>query len=279
MANHLKKEKQLAVLAALVEGNSIRSTERMTGVHRDTIMRLLVKVGQGCRRLLDGMMKDLTLTSVQCDEIWTYVGKKEKRATEYEKAAGLGGDQYVFVALDRDTKLVPSWTIGRRNQKTTNALINDLHSRVKITRRNWIELNTDGFTMYEPAIAKAFGQEVHYGQVIKVYSKKNAGRGRYSPPEVIAVRYEIISGYPEQITTSHCERSNLTIRMQMRRFTRLTNGFSRKLENLEAAVALHFGYYNLCRRHQTLKTTPAVKAKVTDHEWTLEELLDRALAK
>jgi len=278
MANHLKREKQLAVLAALVEGNSIRSTERLTGVHRDTILRLLVRVGRGCRGLLDGLMRDLALTSVQCDEIWTYVAKKEKHATPAEKLTGAAGDQFVYVALDRDTKLVPSWQVGRRTQATTTAFMRDLHSRIRITRRNWIELSTDGFTMYEPAIVETFGRQVHYGQVIKIYSSGNAGRGRYSPPVVSAVRYEIISGYPEQTTTSHCERQNLQIRMQVRRFTRLTNAFSKKLANLEAAVALHFAYYNLCQRHGTIGTTPAVRAGVTDHEWTIEELLNAATA-
>lgn len=272
--NSLKKEKKLQVLAALIEGNSIRSTERMTGVHRDTIMRLAVKVGEACEKLLDDKMKDLDCRSIECDEIWTFVGKKQRRLTKDEQRNSDKGDQYVFVALDADTKLVPSFKIGRRDGETATEFMVDLRKRLS----NHSQLTSDGFAPYIEAVEQAFGCDVDFAQLIKVYEGTDPGSGRYSPPRVTETHSSIITGTPDidSISTSYVERQNLTMRMQMRRFTRLTNAFSKKLRNLKAAVALHFAHYNFCRIHKSLRMTPAMRAGVTDRLWDLSELVEMA---
>ena len=273
MANHLSIEKKRMIIAALVEGNSIRSIERMVGTHRDTIMRLLVRVGEHCQEIMDEKMVDVECADIQADEIWTYVGKKQRRLTDDERANRRDlGDQYVFVALDRKTKLVPVFRIGKRNGYTARAFIADLEDRLRNVHP---QISTDGFEAYVDAIELAFGDDVDYGQVIKVYASEYAGRGRYSPPSVSETIKKTVQGNPDEdkICTSHVERQNLTMRMQMRRFTRLTNAFSKKLENLKAALALHFAHYNFCRVHQTLRVTPAMEAGITDRLWGLGDLL------
>jgi len=271
--NITSKEKQIQVLNALVEGNSIRSTERMTEIHRDTIMRLLVRVGNKCQKIMDDRLCDFHCHRIQVDEIWTFVKKKEKRLTNKEKFDYTLGDQYVFVALDADSKLVPTFVVGKRNTETTLRFIFGLESRLKGNGR--IQLTTDGFKSYIEAVEEAFGPDIDFAQLIKLFGSDDAGSGRYSPPKVTEVISKVINGNPNPkfISTSYVERQNLTMRMQIRRFTRLTNGFSKKIENLKAALALHFAYYNFMRIHQTLRVTPAMEAGITEHIWEWGKLL------
>jgi len=271
--NILKKEKQGSAIAALVEGVSIRSTERMTGIHRDTIMRLMVRLGQDCANLMDSYMKNLKGDNYQVDEIWCYVGKKQRHLKETDNIEELG-DQWVFVALDADSKLIPSYLVGKRKAENAKAFIADLSNRLD----NRVQLSSDALSAYVEAIESAFGMEVDYGQVVKTYEAEPIGPGRYSPPHVISAERTVIQGNPKhsKISTSYIERQNLTMRMQMRRFTRLTNAFSKKLENLKAAVALHFAHYNFVRIHKTLRVTPAMEAGVTNRLWTISDLLEWA---
>jgi len=272
MANVLKRETQERIIGALVEGSSIRSVERMTGVHRDTIMRLQKRVGDGCDALLDSEMHGLTCKRIQLDEIWGYVGKKQKNIRPDENAAALG-DTWTWVALDPDTKIVPTFWVGQRDVDAARAFVGDLASRLK----GRVQLSADALPAYVKAIAEEFGPDADFGQIVKWYEATPAGSGRYSPPKVVHASKRAVFGRPnhKHISTSLVERNNLTIRMHMRRMTRLTNGFSKKIENHTAATALHFGYYNFVKRHSTVKTTPAVAAGVTDREWTVGDLLDR----
>jgi IS1 family transposase len=272
--NILPKEKKLAVLSALVEGNSIRSTERMTGVHRDTIMRLLVEVGERCQTILNERMRDFHSRLIQADEIWTYCRCKQQRLADEEQDNPELGDQYVFVALDAESKLIPLFVVGKRDTTTAHRFIDGLRQRLNGNGR--VQLTTDGFRAYLTAVEEFFGNDVDYAQLVKVYGSEPAGDGRYAPPKVTEVVSTPITGNPDprHISTSYVERQNLTIRMMCRRFTRLTNAFSKKLANLKAALALHFAYYNFCRIHATLRITPAMAAGVTDRVWDLEELVE-----
>ena len=261
------------MIAALVDGNSIRSVERMTGIHRDTIMRLAVRVADGCDSLMDEMMRGLTCPRLLLDEIWAYVGMKQKTARRLNQVDEFG-DVYTFVAIDADSKLVPCWHVGKRTWGDTALFVNDLHGRLT----NRPQITTDAFAAYYGAIARAFDRNVDYAQLIKVFaSELNDGRGRYSPPIMVQCEREHLIGRPdpEHISTSYVERQNLTMRMQMRQFTRLTNGFSKKRANHTAAVALHFAHYNLVRVHKTLRMTPAMAHGISDHIWTVGELLER----
>lgn len=272
--NVTPKHKQIQVLSALVEGNSIRSTERMTGVHRDTIMRLLVRIGNKGQKIMDEQFQGFHCKKLQADEIWTFVKKKRGRMTRSEELKDLSvGDQYVFVALDPDTKLVPTFVIGKRNKETACIFMQDL--RTKLNGNGTIQLTTDGFTSYVPAVQESFRGAIHFAQVTKVFASDYTEPGRYAPPKIKEVLSKIINGKPDpkHVSTSYVERQNLTIRMQMRRFTRLTNAFSKKLENLKAAVSLHFWHYNFMRIHRTLRVTPAMEAGITDHVWGWDELL------
>ena len=272
--NVLKPEKKLAVVRGLVEGCSIRSTERMTGVHRDTIMRLLVSVGERCSEILDANLKGFHSKLIQVDEIWTFVGKKERRLTNEEKLNPELGDQYVFVAIDAETKLVPSYLVGKRDGETALRFMMDLQERLQGNGR--IQLTSDGFKAYIQAVEETFGADVDYAQLVKLYSAENPGPGRYSPPRVSEVISTVINGNPNPnlISTSYVERQNLTMRMAIRRFTRLTNAFSKKLINLKAHLALHFAYYNFVRIHKTLRITPAMEAGVTNRLWELQQLIN-----
>jgi IS1 family transposase len=269
--NVLSVEEKVNVLAAMVEGNSIRSTERMTGVHRDTIMRLVVSVGRNCERLLDERMRCLPCRLVQADEIWTYVGKKEKHVGHDDNPEEVG-DQYVFVAMDSETKLVPCFRVGKRNAANTYYFVQDLQERL----RHRVQLTTDGFRPYLDAVEDVFGMNVDYAMLVKVYSSSGQAETRYSPGDMVDLRTIPITGTPNPrlISTSHIERQNLTMRMQLRRFTRLTNAFSKKLANLKAALALHFAHYNFCRIHSTLRVTPAMAAGVSERVWELKELVN-----
>ena len=272
MANVLDTDKQITIVAALSEGSSIRSIERMTGVHRDTIMRLGVKVGQGCTAMMDSKMRNLPCTRLEMDEIWGYIGKKEIRVKPEDDPTR--GDVWTYCAIDAETKLVPSFKVGKRNAKTTNAFLKDVASRMAYR----VQLSTDGLHQYAEAVEQAFGGDVDYAQIVKIYGHEHAEERRYTPPEVIGTEKTVIVGSPdpELISTSYVERLNATTRLHMRRLTRLTHAFSKKLENFEAAVGLHFAYYNFVRRHNTLRCTPCMAAGVTSGFWTVADLVEVA---
>ncbi len=270
--NRTPLARRTQIINCLVEGNSIRSTERMTATHRDTIMRLMVEVGTGCATIANEQMRNLDCRRIQCDEIWTYCRIKQARiprGTDHTKI----GDQWTFVALDPDTKLIPAYRVGKRTASTARVFMADLSERLS----NRVQISSDALRHYVEAVDRAFGIDVDYGQIVKFYDAEPIGPGRYAPPQVTGVERTVIVGRPDQnhISTSHIERQNLTMRMSMRRFTRLTNAFSKKFENLQAAVALHFAHYNFVRLHKTLRVTPAMAANVTDRVWSLEELVER----
>ena len=277
MTNVLNRTKQLAVVGALVEGCSIRSTERMLGVHRDTVMRLGARVGEGCAVLLDEMMRDLTCERLELDELWAFIGKKQRHVRKDDDSSRVG-DMWTWVAIDAQTKLVPTFMTGKRDADTAQAFIKDLAARL----RNRVQVTTDGLRTYVAPIAEHFGSAgVDYAQLHKTYEAEPTGPGRYSPPKVTGTEKTPIFGSPveELVSTSYVERQNLTMRMGIRRFTRLTNAHSKKLENHGAAVALHFAHYNLVRVHQTLRVTPAMAAGVASTVWSMGDLLDAALAR
>lgn len=267
MANLLIHEKQVLVINSLVEGLSIRSIERMTGIHRDTIMRLGVRIGESCNNLLDQKMRNLEFKKIQIDEIWGFVGKKQKNTRSNELNAG---DTWTYVAMDIDTKVVPCFRVGKRDQNTTNEFIDDLAMRMK----NKIQISSDGLKQYVEAIEKSFGPNVDYGQIVKTYSDKNKKPNNLNHERFIKKR--IISGYPHEkdISTSYIERQNLTMRMHIRRLTRKTNAFSKKLDNFIAAIALHFAYYNFVRSHMSLRMTPAMAAGITSTFWSIDDLIE-----
>jgi IS1 family transposase len=272
--NQLTNEKRVRVIAALVEGNSIRSTVRMTGVAKNTIVKLLADIGQTCERYHDKVMVNLPCKRLQVDEIWSFCRAKAKNVPEEHKGEFGWGDVWTWTAIDADTKIVPQWLVGLRDADWANAFISDLAYRLK----NRVQLTSDGHKPYLSAVEDAFGGEVDYAMLVKMYGEPQdeVGAHRYSPSEVTGCKIEVIEGSPDpkHISTSYAERANLTMRMSMRRFTRLTNGFSKKVENLSYAVALHFMHYNFCRIHQTLRMTPAMAAGVSDHVWELSELVD-----
>ena len=268
--NALPTEKKLSVISALVEGNSIRSTERMFGVHRDTIMRLLVSTGHHCQSVLNERMCGLRVQRLELDEIWTYVAKKQKRVRPEEN--GDFGSQFVFVALDPVTKLVPAFTVGKRTPETTWEFVQDVRRRIV----SHVQITSDGFKPYIRAIDDVFGADVDYAMLVKSYGAPADDRaGTYHPSSIVGIFHQIMFGDPEpaHICTSFVERQNLTMRMQMRRFTRLTNAFSKKLDNLKAALALHFAWYNFVRIHRSLRVTPAMEGGLTERVWNLADLL------
>lgn len=272
--NKLSLARQTQVIQCLVEGNSIRSTERMTDTHRDTVMRLLVQVGEGCQALHNDLIRDLPCRRIQCDEIWSYVGKKQRWVKPEDDKARIG-DQWTFVGIDAETKLVPAYLVAKyRNAHAATAFMTDLASRLT----NRVHLSTDQLLSYVRAVEEAFRGEVDYGNAVKFYEAEPIGPGRYSPPRVVSSQRIPQVGEPERkhISTSLIERQNLTMRMSIRRFTRLTNAFSKKIENHKAAVALHFAYYNLVRMHRAIRMTPAMAAGVVNRLWSLEELVERA---
>jgi len=270
--NKLSDEKRMMILSQLVEGCSIRSIERVTGVHRDTIVRLLVDAGETAKEVMDSQMMNLRCRFVQVDEIWSYVGKKQKQCTNEEKKAGEVGDQYVFVAIDSETKLIPAFMVGKRTGENAYTFMRELKMRIS----NVFQLSTDAFGPYFSCVDEVFHDRIHYGQIIKQYAEDGKGEKRYSPAQIINVEITPMIGNPrvDKISTSHIERQNLTMRMQMRRFTRLTNAFSKKVKNLECAVSLHFYHYNFMRLHQSLRITPAMEAKVTNRIWDWNDLLN-----
>ena len=269
---YLSQEKAVLALQLLIEGNSIRSTMRISGVDGNTIMKMLVLAGERCEKLMGRLIVNVPVKDVQCDEIWGYVGKKEGHKLPMEANDDSIGDAYCFVAIERYTKLVLNFALGRRSQATTDAFIEGLRAATAPQR---FQISTDGFQPYISAITTTLSDRCDFAQLIKVYTQDPEGQRRYSPPDITHAEKVPVMGKPDpvKICTSHVERQNLTIRMQMRRLTRLTNAFSKKWENLWAAYCLHFAYYNFCRIHQTLRVTPAMESNLTDHVWTIAELL------
>ncbi|MBZ5578993.1 MAG: hypothetical protein LAP40_20725 [Acidobacteriia bacterium] len=262
-------DKALLVLRLLVEGNSIRSIERTTELHRDTILRLLVLAGEKCEKIMAEKIRNVAVRDVECDELWSFTGKKEKRVRP-EDDQNLG-DCYTFVAIERHSKLVLNIAMGKRDQATTDVFIEG----VRHATRGEFQITTDGFAPYKTAIPNTLEDRCDYAMLIKVYSNPSTDEHRYSPPEVSSVEEVPVMGRPdpERICTSIVERSNLSTRMSVRRFTRLTNAFSKKWENHWAAVSLWFAYYNFCRIHKSLRITPAMAAGISERVWDLADIL------
>jgi IS1 family transposase len=275
MANVLSTDKQIAIIGSLCEGSSIRSIERITGVHRDTTMRLGVKVGQGCTALMNAKMRNLDCTRLEMDEIWGYVGKKERHLRPGDDPQF--GNVWTFCAIDAETKLVPSFLVASdRGLEAATTFALDVRSRMK----NRLQISTDGLGSYVDAIDYAFGRNVDYGQIIKTYGTESSveAQRRYSAPKINTSEKKTIFGRPapDLISTSYIERLNATTRLHMKRLARLTHAFSKKRENFEAAVGLNFAYYNFVLRHSTLRCTPAMAAGVTQSFWTVGDLLEAA---
>jgi IS1 family transposase len=275
MANVLNTDKQIAVISALAEGSSIRSIERMTGIHRDTIMRLGVRVGKGCAALMDAKMRDLPCRYLEFDEIWGFIGKKDKHVTVDDSPEF--GDVWTFCAVDAETKIVPAFKVGKRDRATANAFCQDVAGRMK----NRVQISTDALRAYVEAVEKSFGADVDYGQIVKTYhhgTDFEHHTRRYSAPDFVSCEKRIVAGNPdmELVSTSYIERLNATTRLHMRRLTRLTLAFSKKLENFEAAVGLHFAYYNFVKRHNTLRCTPAMAAGVESSFLSVGDLVEAA---
>jgi IS1 family transposase len=267
--NRLSIEKRAQILGLLVEGNSLRAASRLADVSINTVTKLLVDAGKACMEYQDKALRNLPCKRIQCDEIWSFVGAKEKNATAEQKGEGWG-DVWTWVAIDADTKLVPSFMVGGRGPETGKFFMDDLASRLA----NRVQLTTDGHRVYLTAVENAFAFDIDYAMLVKIYGNDGANDTKYSPAERIGCQTVGITGHrdPAHISTSFVERQNLTMRMKMRRFTRLTNAFSKKVENHLYAIALHYMHYNFCRVHQTLRVTPAMEAGVSDHVWSLEEI-------
>src|SRR5579862_506813 len=273
MANNLPFEKKERAISELCEGTSIRAIERMTGVHRDTIMRLGVRVGQACAKILDERMRGLNCLNIEIDEIWGFIGAKQRNVPFEQRGSGRG-DVWTFIALDSDSKVIPSYVIGRRDSYHAHAFLEDLAGRLS----HRVQLSSDALASYVEAVEGSFRSNADYGQVIKTYSVVNLAKdaaSRYSPADVVKVEKKAISGNPlmAKVCTSHVEKQNHTLRMHCRRLTRLTNAFSKKLENFEAAVALNFAYYNFCKIHGAIRMTPAMAAGVEKSIWTVSDLI------
>lgn len=270
--NKLNVDKQKQIITALIEGNSVRATCRMTGAAKGTVLKLLADAGKACAEYQDKVLRNLSCKNIQCDEIWAFCYAKEKNVPEDKKGKFGFGDAWTFTAICADTKLVPSWHIGKRDYINARSFMQDLADRLK----NRVQITTDGHRMYLQAVEDAFGKDVDFSQLVKLYGAAEGSEKRYSPAQCLGAQKVKINGNPDnaKVSTSYVERQNLTMRMNMRRFTRLTNGFSKKIENLGHAVALHFMNYNFCRIHQTLRVTPAMAAGVTERLWDIEDILN-----
>jgi IS1 family transposase len=270
--NRLDREKRTQVIAGLVEGCSIRSVVRMTGVSKPTVLRLLIEVGAVADRYQNRVMRNLTCKRIQVDELWSFVAAKQKNVTSKVKAREpMAGDVWLWTALDADSKLVPTWCIGNRDAEAAEAFIRDLAKRLS----NRVQLTSDGWKPYLQAVETVFGTEIDYSMLIKLYAADRQPEARYSPPKCIGCQQRPVTGSPDpkHISTSYVERQNLTARMSMRRFTRLTNAFSKKMDSHAAAIALYFFSYNFIRIHSTLRMTPAMAAGVTDRLWEVSDLV------
>lgn len=277
MAYNLPFEKKVTVVSMLAECSAIRAIERITGIHRDTIMRLGVRVGQACQKIMDLKMRDLPCQHIEVDEIWGFIGKKNKNATGWDRNTGYG-DVWTFIALDSEHKVIPAYVVGKRDAYHAKAFMDDLAGRL----RNRVQLSSDALAAYADAVERGFGTEVDYGQIVKTLSVENLGNfkqaaSRYSPAEVVKTEKTIITGSPDvaRISTSHIEKQNHTLRMHCRRLTRLTNAFSKKVENFEAAVSLNFAYYNFVKVHRAIRMTPAMSIGIEPSMWTVDELVGR----
>ncbi len=285
MANYVDPEKRTQILSLLVEGNSVRGTARLVDSQIRTVLRYLTEAGEVARQFLHRHLRDLYVKNVQVDEIWTFCGKKQRRLTPDEAMNPELGDQFLFMALDRDSKLICTYAIGKRDTYNAERFMDDLARRMVLPRYTHESgmrptISTDGFTPYPQCIAEAFGAAVNHGVIVKNYADGQQQEGRYGPPRIVSVDRRTIAGImnPDSISTSHIERTNLTARLWMKRFTRLTLGFSRKLTNLRAAVALFVYDYNFCRLHSSLGKTPAMAARVTLRPWTMADLYERIAA-
>jgi len=271
--NRLSTPQRVAVVKALVEGNSIRSTVRLTGVAKNTVTKLLIELGVACLDYQDKTLQNLSSKRIQCDEIWSFVGAKKKTIQKDPSIMDRNpdaGDAWTWTAIDADSKLCVSFLIGNRDSHAAYALLSDVKSRMA----NRIQLTTDQLSVYLKSADRAFGIDVDYAMLHKIYA--GGGDGRYSPAECIGTKKVVVIGDPDptHISTSFVERANLTMRMSMRRFTRLTNAFSRRIENHAAMVSIFFMFYNFARVHQSLRVTPAMQAGISDHVWSVEEIVD-----
>lgn len=273
MANVLNNAKRAAVISALVEGNSVRATVRMTGVAKNTVIKLLVELGDVCQSYADEHLRNLPCKRLQVDEIWAFCYSKAKNVPEAKKGVFGYGDVWTFAAIDADTKLVPSWLVGSRDAGSATEVMQDLAGRLA----GRIQLTTDGLKAYVEAVEDAFGGDVDYAMLQKIYAAAPSGpETRYSPAVCTGAEKRVVSGDPDRkhVSTSYVERQNLTMRMSIRRFTRLTNAFSKKVENHTAHVAVHFFHYNFCRQHMSLKgRTPAQAAGVDGRRWSIEDMI------
>ncbi len=275
--NKLSVDRQSQIVKVLCEGNSIRSTARITNTAINTVVNLLRDVGAACAKYQDEHLRNLPCRRIQCDEVWSFCYAKEKNVTEELQGQFGYGDVWTWTAICADTKLVPSWLVGNRNSVFARIFINDLANRLS----HRVQLPTDGHKSYLEAIEGAFGSNIDYAMLVKLYGPEPEREKRYSPAKCLGAESNVVQGNPDRkyISTSYAERQNLTMRMSMRRFTRLTNAFSKKVENLEYAVALHFMHYNFARIHKTLTplrslgVTPAMAAGISDHIWTIEEIV------
>lgn len=270
--NKLSTTKRAQIIGCLVEGNSLRATARMCDVAFNTVLKFIPEIGEACAEYQDKVFRNLACKRIQCDEIWSFCYAKEKNVPKEKRGTFGYGDVWTWVAIDADTKLVPTFMVGNRDAKAAKTFMDDLAGRLA----NRVQLTTDGHKVYLDAIENAFGGSIDYAMLVKVYELTSTEEQRkYSPVECTGAETKRISGNPikEYVSTSFVERQNLTMRMSMRRFTRLTNGFSKNVENHAHHLALHYMYYNFCRVHKTLRVTPAMEAGIADHVWTLEEIV------
>lgn len=269
--NKLRTDKRAQILRCLTEGNSLRATSRLVDCSINTVVKMLIEAGEACTKFQDVTLRGLNCQRLQLDEVWSFVGAKEKNTTAETKADGWG-DIWTWLAIDADSKLIPAWFVGPRNAQSAFHFLYDLEQR--LARRD-VQITTDGLNLYLNPVQAAFMGQAHYAQLVKIYGTEVRPPGHYSPAQCMGTRRTVISGTPDtkHISTSYAERQNLTLRMTNRRYTRLTNGFSKKVENLEHSVALYAMNYNFCRIHKTLRVTPAMEAGVADHVWEMEEVI------
>lgn len=272
--NKLTNEKRAQILAVLCEGMGINAATRITGASKNTVLKLLADAGEACAKYQDEAMRNLNCKRVECDEIWSFVGMKQKNVPEELEGVFGFGDVYTWTAIDADTKLIPCWHIGTRDAASAHAFMSDLASRLA----NRVQLTTDNHKAYLEAVEEAFGRDIDFAQLIKIYGIEGSAKSdarRYSPAKFTGSEKRVITGNPdfENISTSYVERQNLTMRMHMRRFTRLTNAFSKKLENHMHAISLYFMFYNFCKIHKSLRVTPAMEAGLTDRVWSIADVV------
>ena len=272
--NKLSMDKKVAVITALVEGCSVRSTSRLTGVAKGTIIRLLEEVGTACAAFQDVALRNIKAERIQIDEIWSFVGCKQKNVTVEKIEVGICGETWTFAAIEAQSKLVISWLVGRRDAGCATEFLQDVASRLA----NRVQLTTDGHKMYLNAVVDAFADDIDYAQLVKVFGNDPEGQKRYSPAQCLGTKKEALIGSPDptHISTSYIERQNLTMRMNMRRFTGLTNAFSKKIENHMHSVALFYIYCNFVRIHQTLRVTPAMEAGICQRAWSIYDIVSLA---